>query len=546
MPKRGPVPSRALPVKRTPAADTHRVTLERGAAMQLRGDFIGAERAYQTVLRDEPENPLALNLLGTLAIEAKRLDVAENLFRRALGHEPHNMTFLGNLGSVLVHQKLHAAAVEVLEKVVAAAPRQQDALVNLALTYRALNRPEDAKSAFERALRLAPGNEKAELGRAELLVDLGETDAATSRFRVLIAKKRSVPQALTALSVAHKFNLDDPEPALMEAELANPKLPDGARINLLHALGKARADLKQYDAAFAALSAAKRLSGNGFDLGQTEAYYTAMQAKLTPEFFAARSGFGLPTEAPVFVVGMPRSGTTLTEQIASSHSEVTGVGEVPSMSHIARRLGWRKSSPEQLIATLEKLTAEDTRHLAEAYLVDIAHYGPPARRIIDKVPHNFEFLGLIALMFPNARIIHCRRDPIDTCVSCFTHSFNEAHGYNADLQVLGRYYRAHERLMAHWREVLPLWMFENSYEQLVAEPEAQSRALIAFLGLEWEDACLDFQSNERLVLTPSRWQVRQQIYTSSVKSWAKYETHLGPLFEALGDLADTAPGVAVD
>lgn len=234
---------------------------------------------------------------------------------------------------------------------------------------------------------------------------------------------------------------------------------------------------------------------------------------------------------------MPRSGTTLTEQICSSHSEVVGVGEVPSLSHIARQLGWRRSNAQQLMGTIRNLTAEQSRSLAQAYLDDIAHYGPAGRRIIDKVPHNFEYLALVALLFPNARVIHCTRDPLDNCVSCFTHNFSEAHGYNGDLAVLGRYYRAYRQLMDHWRAVMPLRLHENSYEAMITDQETQSRTLIAFLGLDWEDAVLDFQRNDRMVLTPSRWQVRQPIYRTSVRSWEKYAAHLEPLFESLGDLA---------
>jgi len=182
------------------------------------------------------------------------------------------------------------------------------------------------------------------------------------------------------------------------------------------------------------------------------------------------------------------------------------------------------------------MSADQSRRIGSIYLERLAAFGPGAR-ITDKMPHNFEHLGLIALLFPKARVIHCMRDPIDNCVSCFTHHFNENHGYNTDLAVLGRYYREYRRLMAHWREVLPIRMLDFSYEALIADQEGKSRELIDFLELEWEEACLDFHKTERLVKTPSRWQVRQPIYSSSVKGWKKYQAHLGPLFESLGEMA---------
>jgi hypothetical protein len=230
---------------------------------------------------------------------------------------------------------------------------------------------------------------------------------------------------------------------------------------------------------------------------------------------------------------MPRSGTTLTEQIASSHSRVGGAGELRTLGDLMRRLAGRGGYAEALAG----LTRGQSRDLARNYLEALRQIGGPGERITDKMPHNFEDLGLIALLFPNARVVHCMRDPLDTCLSCFTHHFSENHGYNTDLSVLGQYYREYRRIMQHWREVLPLRMLDFSYEALIADQEGKSRELIAFLGLEWEDACLAFHANDRLVSTPSRWQVRQPIYTSSVKGWKKYEKHLGPLFEALGELA---------
>jgi hypothetical protein len=207
---------------------------------------------------------------------------------------------------------------------------------------------------------------------------------------------------------------------------------------------------------------------------------------------------------------------------------------------MARRLQVGTWNRADFVRQVANMSPAKSRELAQAYLFELqrAGGGPGKARIIDKLPHNFEFLGFIALLFPNARIIHSRRDPIDTCVSCFTHIFTDAHGYNRDLRTLGLYYRDYVKLMDHWREILPLKMYENSYESLVAEQEAQSRALISFLGLEWEEGVLRFHETERAVHTPSAWQVRQPIYKSSMKAWKKYEKHLGPLIEALGDLAE--------
>lgn len=513
--------------------------LEQGVSLQQRRDFVGAERCYQTVLRAQPDNADALNLLGTLALEARRFDVAAGLFRRALQLLPNHPGFSNNLGVACLETRQFPEAAAALETSLANHPRQAEAMVGLARAYQHLNRGTEGLSLLRQALNLAPGHHKATFALAGLLVNIGEDKEAVRQYRILIQRGRDLPRVLAAMAPAHRFTPDDPEPALIERLLVGDGLDDDERAMLLHALGKARADLADPAAAFAAFSTAKSLAGRQFDLEAHATYYEVLREEMTPDYFAQRRDYGLDSEQPVFIVGMPRSGTTLAEQICSSHPDVTGIGEVPSMSHLLKRLGWRSSDPGRLRQVLQSITSEQTRHLASAYLDDTRHYGGTRIRVIDKVPHNFQYLGLIALLFPKARIIHCRRDPVDNCVSCFTHSFHEVHGYNADLNVMGRYYRSYDRLMAHWREVLPLRMFECRYESLVADQEGESRRLIDFLDLDWDDACLTFFDNDRPVLTPSRWQVRQPIYRSSVRAWEKYRPYLGPLFDGLGDLADT-------
>ncbi|HKG73146.1 MAG TPA: sulfotransferase, partial [Aestuariivirgaceae bacterium] len=191
---------------------------------------------------------------------------------------------------------------------------------------------------------------------------------------------------------------------------------------------------------------------------------------------------------------------------------------------------WRQSITE--------LTGSRCKQFAQRYLTELDRHSRTALRVVDKMPHNFMLLGFFALLFPKARIVHCRRDPMDNCVSIYTHRFNAAHGYSTDMKILGLYYREYRRLMDHWRKVLPLRMFELQYEEMIANQEAMSRKLIDFAGLEWDDACLSFHDTERTVRTLSRWQVRQPIYTTSVKRWKKYEEFLDPLQEGLGDLVE--------
>jgi hypothetical protein len=254
-----------------------------------------------------------------------------------------------------------------------------------------------------------------------------------------------------------------------------------------------------------------------------------MTHTFTPQFFAERQSWGERSDLPVFIVGMPRSGTTLVEQIAASHRAVFGAGELPDIGRLAASLAQGKD-----LAAAEGWTADAITAMAKAHLDHLRALGGDRRRVIDKMPGNVFHLGLIALMFPQARVIFCRRDPRDNCLSCYFQHFSKHHLlYTYDLADCGHQYLATDHLTSHWLKALPLRMLEVSYEELVADQEGQSRRLIDFLGLPWDPTCLEYYRTERTVVTASVWQVRQPIYTRSVARWRHYEQHLGPLLDVL-------------
>ena len=237
---------------------------------------------------------------------------------------------------------------------------------------------------------------------------------------------------------------------------------------------------------------------------------------------------------PTFVVGLPRSGTTLTEQILASHNAIEGLGELPDMRKIAHSLGDAACDPETFTKRVAKLTRRETRDIADTYCRAYARAPKEAQRVVDKSPHNYEVLGLIALLFPKAHVIHCRRDPMDNCVAIYMQNFSDSHGYNKDFATLGAYYREYLGLMAHWQDVLPLPIHPIDYEVTVRDFDNTARKLVEFVELPWDENCLKFFESERQVRTPSRWQVRQPIYSSSVDRWKRYEKYLGPLKASLG------------
>jgi len=259
----------------------------------------------------------------------------------------------------------------------------------------------------------------------------------------------------------------------------------------------------------------------------------ALMAAYSREALPTLARSGCQDERPVFILGMPRSGTSLIEQILASHAQVFGAGELNHAKNLAAELFRGRES--KLGAYLPSVTAHQLDALAKRYLALAGKQAGTATRITDKMPANFLWLGLIAQMFPRARVIHCLRDPRDTCLSIYFQFFTQAHPYASDLGDLAFYYRGYERMMAHWRSVLDLPMLEVRYDQLVADQEGQTRAMLDFLGLPWDDACLAFHQSKRATATASWDQVRQPVYTRSLQRWRNYQTHIGPLIDEFGD-----------
>ena len=303
------------------------------------------------------------------------------------------------------------------------------------------------------------------------------------------------------------------------------KLP--GRVALLRILGKAENDLGNFETSFQYYTDAKELAGNTHDRTTNKMFVNAVISGVSrADYFGAP---GSESESPVLVVGMPRTGSTLLEQILSSHPQIGGIGESKNLREITGRTGVKFHDGASLVSAIHKVSPDQAQELAKEYLRRSLGAQPNMQRIVDKNLHNFEILGLFAKMFPKARIINALRDPMDNCVSCYLAPLSKFHSYTQDLTSLGQYYCEFRRLMDHWKNVLPNPILEVHYEDIVADTEGKAREVIDFLGLDWDPACLDFQQNENRAQTISTWQVRQPIYKSSVKRWARYEKHLDPL-----------------
>ena len=475
----------------------------RGAALRELGRRAEAVASCDQALALEPHDLSALNNRGAALHEMHRLTEAEQAFRQVLALHPDHVVTLNNLGNVLGEMGRADEALAAYDRALELSPRAASTYDNKGLLLNELGRSEEAAEVIEQAIRIAPGRVRAYYN----------------------------------LTSARAFGPGDPMLAAMEALAENPSaLTLTDRIELAYALAKVHADLGDHARAFGryAEGAALKRQQMGYDEALELGILERTAESFTAEAMWRGQGVGDSSDAPVFILGMPRSGTTLVEQILASHSKVFAAGEIGDLGEIMAAM---RSPGRQALRFPEGFAAlhgPALRRAGGAYLERIRALSPDAPRITNKAPGNFRFIGFLHLALPGAKVIHVRRDPVDTSLSCFTKLFARDHPYSYDLRELGRYYRAYEVLMEHWRKVIPEGvMLDVTYEEVVDDLEGQARRIVAHCGLEWEPACLDFHKAERQVRTASVTQVRQPLYKTAVGRWKTYEDQLGPLIEAL-------------
>ena len=519
--------------------DSTETLYNRGNILRDLNRFEDALASYDKALAIKPDHVGALNNRGNILRDLNRFEDALASYDKALAIKPDFAEALNNRGVTL--QKLNRSddALASYDKALALKPDYVDALSNRGNVLLDLNRLVDALASYDKALALKPDSAEVMSQRSILLMELGrlaEARQAIERAIQLAPKKTLFYRVLGEVS---RYGAGDPSVAAME-ELAKDTglLSIDDRIELHFALAKAYDDLGRPERAFGQLLAGNALKRRqiAYDEAATLRMLERVREVFTPELIRSRQGVGDPSPLPVFVVGMPRSGTTLVEQILASHRQVFGAGELKYFGKVVAKLGAQESGSRAFPDLVSHMSSNLFRQLAESYLVEIKRLAPEAVRIIDKMPSNYVFVGLIHLALPNARIIHTVRDPVDTCISCFSKLFDEQN-YTYDLAELGRYYRHYQTLMAHWYKVLPpRRILEVRYEDVVADLEGAARRIIAHCGLEWDARCLAFHQTERPVRTYSALQVRQPIYKTSVGRRHAYEAFLAPL---LGELERT-------
>ena len=507
------------------------------------GDSENALVSYDRALALKPHSAEAHNNRGNVLVDLKRIEEALASYDKALALKPGYADALNNRGSALRELRRPAEALVHFDKALALKPDYVEAHINRGNALKDLHRADEALASYDEALALRPDHPEAYDGKGLALIELGRSAEATIALETAISLAPARARHYYNLTVSKRMSRGDPQlRAMEELEADSSSLKTEEQIFLHFALAKTYADIGDRERSFRRLSAGNALKRRQivYDEAAVLSGLERAKAAFTSGLMSRHAGVGEPSRAPVFIVGMPRSGTTLVEQILASHPEVFGAGEIADFDEALAGLGvadGAPNSPEVLSLT----SGEQFRQIGADYVARIRSLAPGAARIVNKTPGNFALTGLIHLALPSARIIHMRRDPVDTGLSCFSSLFVGDLPYAYDLGELGRYYRAYETLMAHWRAVLPEGaMLEVRYEDVVADLQGQARRLVDYCGLAWDARCLDFHRTKRQVRTASATQVRQPLYKSSVRRWRAYEPFLGPL------LAELGPSIARD
>jgi tetratricopeptide (TPR) repeat protein len=511
--------------------DTARQAYEMAVARHREGRLADAETHYRKVHALYPEHPGALHGLGLIALRTQRAEEATGFLERAARVAPSNGAIRSDLGTASLALGRYEAAAAAFAAAVALRPSDTVARLGLGDALSVLGRLDEARAAFEGLLAIDPRHAGAHFGLGNIAMQLADAAAARTCFERAVEIAPKEPKYLRALAETARFETGDGRLAVLEDLVGDASsLTDGGIVELHFALAKAYDDLARYDDAFAQLKAGNSLQRRriAYDEASVAAFFRDIALAFPSALLRARAGAGDRSDLPVFVVGMPRSGSTLVEQVLASHPGVFGAGELLLLNDLVAELPGYPTS-------IAALPNSALRTLGTNYVARTRPLAPGARRIVDKLPGNFRHLGLIHLALPNAKIIHVRRDPVDTCFSCYSKLFLGGLNFACDLGELGRYYRLCDGLMAHWRSVLPAHaLLEVQYETLVDDFEPEVRRIVAFCGLSWDPRCLDFSKTERPVRTLSQSQVRQPLFASSIGRWRHYEKHLQPLMDALG------------
>jgi tetratricopeptide (TPR) repeat protein len=509
------------------------------SALFYDGELAESEKMVRDFLLKQGHHIEAMRLLARIGMEHDVLDDAQLLFEAVLDLEPDYRAARFEYAQVLCRRHLYPQAREQTAKLLALDPANRDYRALHAMAHVGLGQHERAIELYRELLVAAVHPAELHLSIAHSLKTLGQRDPAVAEYHAAAAAREGFGDAWWSLANLKTYRFTDAELGQMRAAEASPTTTPADHYHLCFALGKALEDREQYAASFEYYTRGNALkrSVSRYRPEVIELNTRLQIEACTPELFARHAGSGAPAADPIFIVGLPRSGSTLIEQILASHTQVEGTHELADIVRLVVELqgrDWRLENP-RYPAVLAQLDDADYRRLGEKYLADTRHYRSGRAHFIDKMPNNFRHVGLIHLMLPNARIIDARREPMACCFGNLKQLFAHGQEFAYSVEDIARYYRTYLELMRHWDEALPGRVLRVHYEDVVADLEGNVRRVLDYCGLEFEPACVEFYRTERSVRTASSEQVRQPIYREALEQWRHYEPWLGPLREALGD-----------
>lgn len=532
------------------------------------GEYVIAEEIYQKILKSSPEHLFSLMQISEIARRQQRYDSALEYINKALEYNPKhpappslagviytdngdlenaekylkqsvelgpNLPFSHyNLGHFYLKNERYEEAEQCFKKTIAIDKNYYDAYNNLGNVERGIGNYKKALQYFKKAYQLNEKARRAALNVATTAMVLGDKEETEKFARKALEFNGIEGDAYLCLSDINAITEDDVE--RMEMAIDHPAIFKKDEASICFALGKYYDKKKEYDIAFKYYNDGNDLNFETISFSQDRAIDHLVTKKgffFTPEFFKQRAGYGSKSSKPFFVLGMPRSGTSLVEQIISNHSEVEGAGELNYIYKTAFKMRNSGEKKDRYPECLDDIDNKKILEIADGFLGLLNQRFPEAKHVIDKMPANFLYVGFLKLLFPNARVINCKRHPLDICLSIYFQNFVVEHYYSYDLEDIADFYKKYEIMMKKWHEILPGFVYDVYYEKLTSDPEGEIKKMIEFCGLEWQDQCLDSHKNRRAVSTASVMQVREPIYKTSQYRWKNYEKQVKKISKIL-------------
>ncbi|MBN8431293.1 sulfotransferase [Microbulbifer salipaludis] len=516
-----------------------------GARLWREGKLDDAEPLLRKALRQAPDNVDAMRFLAlVLQDSGKNLLDAEALLRNAIQRAPDFLPALQNLGALLLERQHWEAAGEIFARILELDERNALAWASLGHACTRRGEAEEGLAHYTRAIECNPQSAGAHMSRGHLLKTLGRQEEALAAYRESIRLNPSLGEVYWSMANLKVFQFSDEEVAAMLEQLDSDDLGEVARVHFHFALGKAFEDVRDYDRAWQHYHAGNQLQRQQveYDPVEYQVMLDDIREQFSPEFVQRHRGGGSTHEDPIFIVGLPRTGSTLIEQILASHSQVEGTEELPNIATLAASTAKYRRDNAVFPRTLADFDERDFEHYARKYLAEVKHLRVMGRPyFIDKMPNNFAYVGWIKLLFPRAKIINTRRFPLDSCLGAYKQLFAKGQNFTYDMLELSDYYRDYVRMMAHWHDLFPGEILDVHYEDHMEDFEGQVRRILDYCGLPFEPQCLRFYENQRAVKTASSEQVRQPIYRSALGLWKRYEAHLGMWQEELAEVIEQLP-----